>query len=79
MSESNAIDEPGLFGNRNTVCAPKIPKWQTTIDRLQGAFPKYDSGLKVMEGELRSDRSRLPERPSGEVGIFIAPSLHFRL
>ena len=24
-------------------CAPKVPAWQTTIDRLQGAFPKYDS------------------------------------
>jgi hypothetical protein len=43
VPEDNAIDEPGLFGNRNTVCAPKIPKWQTTIDRLQRAFPKYDA------------------------------------
>jgi hypothetical protein len=43
VPEDNAIDEPGLFGNRNTVCAPKVPAWQTTIDRLQRAFPKYDS------------------------------------
>ena len=38
-----AINEPGMFGNRNTVCAPKIPEWRTTIDRLQRVFPKYDS------------------------------------
>ena len=25
VPESNAVDEPGLFGNRNTVCAPKVP------------------------------------------------------
>jgi hypothetical protein len=41
--EEEAIDEPGLFGNRNTVCAPKVPKWRTTIDRLQRAFPRYDA------------------------------------
>jgi len=38
-----AINEPGLFGNRNTVCAPKVPSWRTTIERLQSAFPNYDS------------------------------------
>jgi hypothetical protein len=43
VPEDNAIDEPGLFGNRNTVCAPKVLAWQTTIDRLQRAFPKYDA------------------------------------
>jgi hypothetical protein len=29
--------------DRNTVCAPKIAEWRTTIDRLQQAFSKYDS------------------------------------
>lgn len=43
VPEDNAIDEPGLFGNCNTVCAPKVPVWCTTIERLQRAFPKYNS------------------------------------
>ena len=43
VPEDKAIDEPGLFGNRNTVCAPKVPKWRTTIDRLQWAFPRFDA------------------------------------
>ncbi|OJV02715.1 MAG: nuclease [Nitrobacter sp. 62-23] len=43
VPEDKAINESGLFSNRNTVCAPKIPEWRTTIDRLQRAFPKYDS------------------------------------
>lgn len=38
----NAINEPGLFGNRNTVCAPKVAKWRSTVERLKAAFPKYD-------------------------------------
>jgi hypothetical protein len=37
------INEPGLFGNRNSVCAPKVAKWRLTIDRLQQAFPDFDS------------------------------------
>jgi hypothetical protein len=43
VSEDQAIDEPGLFSNRNTVCAPKVPAWRATIDRLQRAFLKYDA------------------------------------
>lgn len=43
VAEDSAINEPGLFGNRNTVCAPKTPQWQTTIERLRSAFPNYDS------------------------------------
>lgn len=38
-----AVNEIGLFGNQNTVCAPKTPKWRHTIERLQIAFPKFDS------------------------------------
>lgn len=34
-----AINEIGLFGNQNTVCAPTTPKWRHTIDRLKLAFP----------------------------------------
>ncbi len=37
-----AVNEIGLFGNRNTVCAPKTPKWRHTIDRLKEAFRDYD-------------------------------------
>jgi hypothetical protein len=42
-----AINEIGLFGNQNTVCAPKTPKWRHTIDRLKEVFPDYGnaSGL----------------------------------
>jgi hypothetical protein len=37
-----AVNEIGLFGNQNTVCAPKTPKWRHTIDRLKQAFPHFD-------------------------------------
>jgi hypothetical protein len=39
----SAFNEIGLFGNQNTVCAPKTPKWTHTIERLKQAFPKYGS------------------------------------
>jgi hypothetical protein len=39
----NAVDEIGLFGNQNTACAPKTPKWTHTIERLKEAFPKFNS------------------------------------
>lgn len=42
-SLENAFNEPGLFGNRNTVCAPRVPKWRSTIDRLKSVFPRYDT------------------------------------
>jgi len=32
---AEAIREPGMFGNQNTVCAPKTPKWRQTVDRLK--------------------------------------------
>ncbi|MCW5716051.1 MAG: hypothetical protein KIT43_16180 [Bauldia sp.] len=38
----NAVDEVGLFGNQNTVCAPKTPKWRQTVERLKLAFPGWD-------------------------------------
>jgi hypothetical protein len=43
VPEDQAINQPGLFRNRNTVCRPKTSLWRTTIDRLQRAFPKYDA------------------------------------
>lgn len=41
---SQAVDEVGLFGNQNTVCAPKRARWRHTIERLKAAFPRYESG-----------------------------------
>jgi len=38
----DAFNEAGLFGNRNTVCAPRVPKWRATVERLKTAFPRYD-------------------------------------
>jgi hypothetical protein len=37
-----AISEIGLFGNQNTVCAPKTPKWRHTIERLKEVFQGYE-------------------------------------
>lgn len=37
-----AIQEVGMFGNQNTVCKPKTPKWRFTVDRLKQKFPKFD-------------------------------------
>lgn len=37
-----AVDEAGLFGNRNTVCRPRKAKWRSTVERLKVAFPKHD-------------------------------------
>jgi hypothetical protein len=36
-----AINELGLFGNRNTVCRPIVPKWRFTVDRLKEHFTKF--------------------------------------
>jgi hypothetical protein len=37
-----AIQEVGMFGNTNTVCKPKTPKWRLTVDRLKQKFPKFE-------------------------------------
>ena len=42
VSEGEAVDEIGLFGNQNTVCQPTTPKWRHTVDRLKTAFPKWN-------------------------------------
>lgn len=41
-SLSAAINEAGMFGNQNSVCAPKTPKWRHTVERLRGLFPNWD-------------------------------------
>jgi hypothetical protein len=30
-----AVNEIGMFGNRNTVCKPMTPKWRPTVNRLR--------------------------------------------
>jgi hypothetical protein len=39
MSCDEAVDEIGLFGNQNTVCAPRTPK-RHTIERLKADLPR---------------------------------------
>jgi|TARA_R100000501_G_scaffold18411_1_gene38581 hypothetical protein len=39
---NEAVNEVGLFGNQNTVCASKTTKWRHAIERLKSAFPEWD-------------------------------------
>ena len=39
---SEAVSEVGLFGNQNTACKPKTPKWEHTTDRLKKVFGVSD-------------------------------------
>jgi len=39
---SLAVREIGMFGNQNTVCRPKTPKWRATSERLKERFPQFD-------------------------------------
>lgn len=34
VSETNAVNEVGLFGNQNSVARPRTPKWEHTVKRL---------------------------------------------
>ena len=36
-----AVHEVGMFGNQNTVCKPRDPKWRRTVDSLKGVFPGF--------------------------------------
>jgi hypothetical protein len=38
VPENQAIQEVGMFGNQNTVCKPKTPKWRSTVERLKEKF-----------------------------------------
>ena len=38
---AQAVQEIGMFGNQNTVCQPKTPKWRTTVERLKERFPHF--------------------------------------
>lgn len=49
-----AIHEVGMFGNQNSVCAPKTPKWRHTVDRLKTLFPSWSgasSGASTFDSE----------------------------
>ena len=37
-----AINEVGMFGNQNTVCQPRSPKWRHTVERLKASFKNWD-------------------------------------
>ena len=39
--ESEAVHEVGFFGNQNTVCRPKTPKWAQTVEQLKTHFPNW--------------------------------------
>ena len=39
--ETQAVHELGFFGNQNTVCRPRTPRWGHTVDRLMTYFPKW--------------------------------------
>lgn len=38
----DAVREPGMFGNQNTICRPRAANWETTVSRLKILFPTYD-------------------------------------
>jgi len=38
VPEAEAVQEVGMFGNQNTVCKPKTPKWRSTVERLKDKF-----------------------------------------
>lgn len=38
VTEAQAVQEVGLFGNQNTACRPVTPKWRSTVDRLKEKF-----------------------------------------
>lgn len=43
LRQENAYNEVGFFGNQNTVCQPKTPKWRHTVERLQAKFSNWDT------------------------------------
>ncbi len=45
----HAIREVGLFGNQNTVCAPRTQRWRHTVERLKQAFPNWDRHPSLSE------------------------------
>lgn len=42
VSRDEAFSEVGLFGNQNTVCKPRSPKWRHSVERLKEVWPIDD-------------------------------------
>lgn len=42
VPKAKAFKELGLFGNQNTVCQPRTPKWRHTVERLKTHFKDWD-------------------------------------
>src|SRR3954466_12105850 len=42
VSLDEAVNEAGMAGYRHTVCRPRTPEWQATIERLKERFPRFD-------------------------------------
>lgn len=47
---TQAVRESGLFGNQNTVCRPRAPRWTRTVDRLKHMFPHFDGKKQLTAG-----------------------------
>ena len=47
VSMDKAVQEPGMFGNQNTVCRPKSRKWHTTVEKLKDVFKKFDDEFEM--------------------------------
>lgn len=43
VDEEQAFHEVGLFGNMNSVCRPKTPRWRHTVEQLKARFPRWSS------------------------------------
>ena len=41
VPQNEAVSEYGFFGNQNTVCRPKVEKWDFTIKRLREVWGIY--------------------------------------
>ena len=42
VPESRAVKEIGFFGNQNSVCRPRDPKWEYTVERLKKVWGIQD-------------------------------------
>ena len=60
--ESEAVQEVGFFGNQNTVCRPKTPKWAQTVEQFKNTLSEL-AGVAWAHGDsLIHHRSRQDHR-----------------
>lgn len=45
-----AVHRTGMFGNQNTVAAPKTPKWRASVEQLKEVFPGWEGPASEKEG-----------------------------